>query len=102
MSIVVGTSDDGKVTTIVINGRFDFSLHGEFRKAYKDRGVNAGQYIVDLKNTDYLDSSALGMLLLLKEHAEGNSSGLKIINVNNEIREILNIASFDKLFVMEG
>ena len=102
MSIVVGTSDDGKVMTIVINGRFDFSLHGEFRKAYKDCGVNAGQYVVDLKNTDYLDSSALGMLLLLKEHADTSSSKIKIVNVNHEIRDILNIASFDKLFVMEG
>jgi anti-anti-sigma factor len=102
MSIVIKISDDKKITTIAVNGRFDFSLHGEFRKAYKDKCVSGGQIVVDLNNTDYLDSSALGMLLLLKEYADGIAAKIKIINVKNEIREILNIASFDKLFIMEG
>lgn len=98
MSIAVSVSDDKKTVTIRISGRFDFSLHNEFRKAYKDKSINGGEFFIDLKGTDYLDSSALGMLLLLKEHAESNSSKIKIINISNDIREILNIASFDKLF----
>jgi len=38
------------------------------------------------------------MLLLLKEHAELQSATVRLINFNNEIKEILTIASFDKLF----
>ncbi len=101
MSISVNVSDDGKSATLRVEGRFDFSIHNDFRKAYKDIALNDGIYSVDLSATDYLDSSALGMLLLLKEHAESAGSTVKISHVNNEIMEILRIASFDKLFALE-
>ncbi len=101
MSINASTSADNKEAILKISGRFDFSLHNEFRNAYKDIVVTAGTYTVDLGQTEYLDSSALGMLLLLKEYAEANSSTVKITNANSEIREILNIASFDKLFTLD-
>ena len=100
MSISVEVSDDKKQATLKVSGRFDFSLHNEFRKAYKGLGVSGGEYIVDLGTTEYLDSSALGMLLLLKEYAESESSKVKITNGSPEILEILNIASFDKLFTL--
>ena len=99
MSVSMNSTDD-KSATIKINGRFDFSLHNEFRKSYKDIVLNNGEYSVDLGGTDYLDSSALGMLLLLKEHAESQSSSVRLVNFNEEIKEILTIASFDKLFTL--
>jgi len=99
MSVSINSSDN-KSATIKINGRFDFSLHNEFRKSYKDVVLNNGEYSVDLGGTDYLDSSALGMLLLLKEHAESQSSLVRLVNFNDEIKEILTIASFDKLFTL--
>ena len=100
MGITANVSGDNKTVTIKVNGRFDFSLHNEFRKSYKDIDMANGQFIVDLKDTDYLDSSALGMLLLLREHADKCTSKVKITNISNDIREILNIASFDRLFVL--
>jgi len=99
MSVTI-TVPDNKSATIKINGRFDFSLHNDFRKCYKDVVLSNGVYAVDLGGTDYLDSSALGMLLLLKEHAESQASTVSLINFNSEIKEILNIASFDKLFTL--
>lgn len=100
MSVLISVSDDNKTATLKISGRFDFSLHTEFRKGYKDIKLDSGEYIVDLSATDYLDSSALGMLLLLKEHAETQSSSVRLVNFNSEIKEILTIASFDKLFAL--
>ena len=101
MAILVNISDDNKRVELKLSGRFDFSIHNEFRKAYKDISVTGAVYQVDLSETEYLDSSALGMLLLLKEHAETDSSEVKILNANDEVREILTIASFDKLFSVE-
>ena len=98
MSVTIDVSSDKNTATIKINGRFDFSLHNEFRKSYKDVVLKNGVYSIDLGDTGYLDSSALGMLLLLKEHAESQSATVRLINFNNEIKEILTIASFDKLF----
>lgn len=101
MSVSINTSENNKSSIIKIDGRFDFSLHNDFRKSYKDVNLSAGEYIVDLSGADYLDSSALGMLLLLKEHAESQSSTVRLINFSEDIREILTIASFDKLFALD-
>lgn len=98
MAISVSVSKDNRIATIRIKGRFDFSLHNEFRKAYKDLAIKGGEFVIDLSATEYLDSSALGMMLLLKEHADETSCKVKIRNANDEILEILQIASFDKLF----
>ena len=98
MSVSATISGDNNTAIIKVSGRFDFSIHNEFRKAYKDINLNKGEYIVDLVNTEYLDSSALGMMLLLKEFAESEGSKVRISNANDEVVEILKIASFDKLF----
>ncbi|HFB66953.1 MAG TPA: anti-sigma factor antagonist [Aeromonadales bacterium] len=100
MGISVNISGDKKTATIKVNGRFDFSLHNEFRKSYKDVDMTSGQYLVDLSGTDYLDSSALGMLLLLKEQADSQSCSVKLTGFTDEIKEILVIASFDKIFTL--
>ena len=54
--------------------------------------------VVDLKDATYLDSSALGMLLLLRDHAGGDNSNIRVINTNSDVRKILAISNFEKLF----
>ena len=100
MSVTINVSNENSTATIKIDGRFDFSLHNDFRKSYKDVNLKNGEYTIDLGSTGYLDSSALGMLLLLKEHAESQSATVRLVNFNDEIKEILSIASFDKLFTL--
>jgi len=87
-----------RVLTIAVNGRFDFNLHRQFREAYKNRVGDGTRYVVDLQGTDYMDSSALGMLLLLREHAGGDKAGIRIVHCNSEIGKILSISNFHRLF----
>jgi anti-anti-sigma factor len=54
--------------------------------------------VVDLQATDYMDSSALGMLLVLRERAGGDRAQIRIVNCKPEIRRILDIARFGQLF----
>jgi anti-anti-sigma regulatory factor len=44
-----------------------------------------------------MDSSALGMVLLLKEHVDGDKKRLEVRNARPEVEKILRIANFDKL-----
>ena len=97
MSVTSNESDDGKVVTIHVNGRFDFSAHQEFMQAYKGHPKGEKRSVVDLKNTEYLDSSAMGMLLQLRDFGD-KSSEIEIVNGNEAVQEILRIANFDKLF----
>ena len=101
MALKVDSSQDGSVVSIYISGRFDFNIHQEFRKAYeKAKGV-ASKYIVNLNETQYIDSSALGMLLLLRDSAGGDKSDVTIISSNEDVRKILTISNFGKLFKMQ-
>ncbi|WP_455824874.1 STAS domain-containing protein [Pseudomonas graminis] len=98
MSVESEVSLDGKKLTIAIKGRFDFGSHQTFREAYERFYKNPQLYVVDLKDTTYMDSSALGMLLLLRDHAGGEAAQVRVINSSSDVRKILAISNFDKLF----
>jgi len=98
MAISNQVSDNGKEVTISVSGRFDFQLYDDFRGAYNDTAGEGVKYIVDMNGTEYLDSSALGMLLLLREHAGGDSANVSITNTREEVKKILAVANFEKLF----
>lgn len=86
---------------IHIEGRFDFTSHQEFREAYEQKMQRFGRYVVEMRQTTYLDSSALGMLLLLRDHAGGDDAQIQIMNCNPDVRRILNISNFEQLFAIE-
>ena len=98
MAISTQLSADGQELTIAIQGRFDFGAHQEFRDAYERVEGTPKRYQVDLQGTTYLDSSALGMLLLLRDHAGGDDAEVRVTNSNSDVRKILAISNFDKLF----
>ena len=93
----VASSESGNTVTISVSGRFDFSAHQEFINSYRDLPKGEKQFVVDLSATEYMDSSAMGMLLQLREHAD-KAGRVALVNANANIQEILKIANFDKLF----
>ena len=101
MSIIASTSPDGRSLTIAIGGRFDFSEHKAFRDAYAQVEVKNVAIVVDLKNTEYLDSSALGMLLVLRERAGGDRADIILRGAREGISEVLSISRFGQLFTIE-
>lgn len=98
MSILSSDSPDGSELVISVKGRFDFSTHQDFRNAYERASSSLNAYVVDLRDATYLDSSALGMLLLLRDHAGGDGSNIRIVNCNPDVKKILAISNFEQLF----
>lgn len=101
MAITSTISPDGDQVTIYIQGRFDFSSHQDFRNAYEKLPKTPAQYRVDLQGTTYLDSSALGMLLLLRDFAGGEQSSIQVVNCSPDVKKILLISNFEQLFDIE-
>ena len=97
MSVSSSDSNNGDSVTLTIKGRFDFNDHTEFREAYRKYDSKA-EYKLDMSDAEYMDSSALGMLLLLREHAGGDNANIKVVGCKPEIKKILAIANFQKLF----
>ena len=48
-----------------------------------------------------MDSSALGMLLLLRERAGGDRAAIEITHCSPEIRKIFAVSNFDRLFKID-
>ncbi len=101
MSIHAAPSADGKTLNIRINDRFDFNVHRELREAYESAGKRYNNYVLDLRDTTYMDSAALGMLLQLREHAGSSKSAVRLRNAQPTIRDILAVAHFDQLFTID-
>ncbi len=98
MTIHAKADADGTELSIFIAGRFDFSSHQEFCATYESADPRPEQYIIDMTATTYLDSSALGMLLLLRDYAGGDHAKISIVNCNEDVRKILTISNFEQLF----
>ena len=99
MSVTTKTADERGEAVINIKGRFDFAQQKEFRNAYKD--IQPGTKVrIELSDAEYMDSAALGMLLLLKEHV-GEHTPVVLERPSEGVQKILRVANFDKIFAVE-
>ncbi|MFT4926206.1 MAG: anti-anti-sigma factor [Phenylobacterium sp.] len=97
MPVSFETDQDLQQITIAVSGHFDFRLVTEFRRAYS--AIEAPKkVIIDFKDTDYIDSSGLGILIYLRKHFNCKKENIFLINTNPEINKIFRIARFNKMF----
>lgn len=97
MSVTARISSDKSQVIMSVKGRFDFQANDAFRHAYNKVEPACARFTVGLGEAEYMDSSALGMLLLLKDHAS-NAGKVEIVNSRSNVLNVLKIANFDKLF----
>ncbi|VAW52125.1 hypothetical protein MNBD_GAMMA05-657 [hydrothermal vent metagenome] len=101
MSVNQEMSSDGKKIHINISGRFDYKVSQEFRDTYRQvPGQEGVAYYVNLSDASYMDSSALGMLLLLREHAKCRGGSVFIERPSEQVDSILKVANFEQLFTI--
>ncbi|WP_130470198.1 STAS domain-containing protein [Candidatus Magnetaquicoccus inordinatus] len=90
------TFKSGDRVHIILPKTFGFEVRNEFRSAIQDNPPGI-VYELDFTEVEKMDSSAMGMLLLLKEAAGGEGFVL-LSNVRPDIVKLLHLASFNKLF----
>ncbi len=80
--------------------RFDFGYHKEFTEQYQNvlDDSSTTSVALDFSRVSYLDSSALGMMVLFQKKAKSKSLPVRIKGAKDSAREILQIANFDRLF----
>lgn len=97
MSVVSEQSNNGDEVTVSVAGRFDYRIYESFKASFEDIDETRKAVNVDLSETEYMDSSALGMLLMLREHV-GRAVKICLVNPSPDVMRVLAIANFDKLF----
>jgi HptB-dependent secretion and biofilm anti anti-sigma factor len=100
MDIRITTNES--TATLILDGRFDFNAHRTFKEAYdsllKRKGI--ANLEINLTGVSYLDSSALGMLLLLRERADSEGISVALTRPSGTVAQILDIANFGKVFTI--
>jgi anti-anti-sigma factor len=86
--------------SLQIPERFDFGYHKEFTDQYQSilATDSVSDIALDFSRVNYLDSSALGMMVLFQKKAKGLNINVRIRGAKDSAREILQIANFDRLF----
>ncbi len=98
MSIGTNVSSDGKRLVIRLDEKFDFGKVQDFRMAYMDLPEDINHIEVDLSETEYMDSSALGMLLNMQKSLNDREFTYSITHCRPQVARILKISRFDKKF----
>lgn len=100
MNINVQTA--GGASRLSLQGRFDFNCHRDFRSACNNLldAPGAEPIEIDFGQVEYLDSSALGMLLQVRERAQAKNRQVKLTNCSGIVGDVLKVANFGKLFVI--
>ena len=100
----IKTHVDNNKVKIALSGRFDFNSHRHFRDAYEQalQTPHVREIGIDLGAVEYLDSSALGLLLLLREKATAVNMEVTLTNCRGVVQQVLEVANFNKLFTIRG
>lgn len=97
MHIVVNKSLQN--VTLNLKGRFDYDARRDFDSGTQQALNEApGLIVVNLQDVDYMDSSALGMLLVLRDKAKEKGKSVSLTGGQGLVRKILEVANFNRLF----
>ncbi len=82
--------------------RFDFNSFRDFRSGYERALEVEGTrlLIVDMQDVQYIDSAALGILLLMRDRANSANCAVELHNLRGVAKEVLEIANFQKIFTV--
>jgi anti-anti-sigma factor len=91
---------EGGTAVLALEGQFTFDGHREFKEAAYPLIDNPAikQITLDMAQVTFMDSSSLGILLLLKEKAEPKGKQITLRNPNPTVLRILEVVHFGQLF----
>jgi len=90
---------DSGCATVFLEGRLSFSSYPDFRAATTPclAHPQVQDIHLDMASVDYLDSSALGMILHLNQKAAAAQKTIAITRPAPQIATVLKVVNFSKL-----
>ena len=88
-------TENGSVMTIALEGRLDTTTAPELQKEISTLG-NVSELILDFEKLAYISSAGLRVLMVAHK-GMSDKDGLKIVNVNDDVKEVFEITGFDSI-----
>jgi len=86
-----------KATILSLTGDLVYEGIDELENQFKVSCDDAHHVILDFARTRYISAKALGIMAFYVKHFRDRQKGLKLINVNENIKKLLVITGFLKL-----
>ncbi len=91
---------DGMI--MALRGSFTFKDHHAFR-ALLDALRSGGQrHVLDLSGLEFVDSAALGMLLIADDEARGGGWTLTLRRPSPQVARLMEVAAMESIFAIEA
>lgn len=94
---------EGNVGTVELEGRVTYVNHPELRTAVGSLLATPGLTTLrlDLSAAKFVDSSTLGMFLLIREKAGAQGANVVLAHPSPSVKSTLKVVQFDRLFQVE-
>lgn len=86
-----------------LKGRCTFSCLPQFEEVLEEvNNRQPSRFEIELGELEYIDSSGVGMLLMLQEACERRQSHLVLCNPVVQVMNVMCLTKLDQLFTIEG
>ena len=87
------------VVEIAMSGQFTFNFNQKFKQLLPLLDtLQARAITVNLRGVEFIDSSGLGMLLLLRDECVKRELSITLQQAQGQVEKILTISKFDQIF----
>lgn len=87
------------IIVYIQENRIDMSISRKFKEEIgKIIAKKPSILIMDFKETEYLDSSALGTLVTILRDTKSNGGEIRLVNLNQTLRTLLKLSKLETMF----
>ena len=98
--MTINKTVNGNALTIALEGRLDTTTAPELEQALKESLDGAQELIMDFSKLDYISSA--GLRVLLSAHKTMRAKGgMKVVNVNEIVKEVFDVTGFADILTIE-
>lgn len=92
----------GDVLELNIKGKFTFADNKAFSEILDDiSNNNYKNFTINLDGVEFIDSAALGILLLARDKCVKSATNLLLKNPKGQVKQMFDISRFNDLFKIE-
>ncbi len=96
-------NEDAGCWQVEITGEIDIFNSTEFKNALMGLiKENECDFCLNFKNLDYIDSTALGVLVAVLKSVKGYGGEIYIKEAKPNVAKLFKITNLDKVFILEG
>ena len=87
---------------VQLSGDLDIAVKDELHAKLEAAAQEADVVAIDLANVDYVDSTALGLFVALRNRLRERGGSVRLCSPSRQVRKLLEYAGLDAAFEIDG